>query len=361
MLAPAPDGPRVWRGPDLDFTRAGMHVLSAADIGEIDRALKHLLGLPSRDLPEIDREAFPLDRVGVMLEELRARLHAGPGFLLLRGLPRERYTQDDMARIFFGLGAYIGVPMLQSGAGDLLGHVIDVSDVEPESRGYRKGGGLNMHVDSTDLCDIIGLMCLTGAKAGGASRISSSLAVYNAIAASRPDLAEVLCRGFYYRRNEEDGQLATRMESRERIPAFAESADGISCFLVTNYIRRAAAAGHPLSASEEEALAEVQRLAGSPAFYLDMSFAPGDIQFLNNRIIFHGRTDYEDHPDFADRRHLMRLWLKVPSWPALPGSQQFSTPEDQRMWARNRRPNMELPSSHLDDIRRKRSVQRTFE
>lgn len=352
---------RVWRGPELDFVAVGLHVLAEAEIAEIDRALRHLAGRPRLDLPEIDRDAFPLDRVGLMLEGLRRRLYAGPGFLLLRGLPRERYTHDDMARIYFGMGAYIGLPMVQSGAGDLLGHVIDVSDVEPESRGYRKGGGLNMHVDSTDLCDIIGLMCLHGAKWGGASRVSSSLAVYTAIAATRPDLAEVLCRGFYYRRNDGDGERATSMESPARIPAFAESDGEVSCFLVTNYIRRAAAAGHPLSAIEEEALAEVQRLAGSPAFYLDMNFAPGDIQFLNNRIIFHGRTDYEDFPDFADRRHLMRLWLKVPDWPTLPGAQRFSTEEDQRMWARNRRPNMELPSVHLAHIKRKRTLQRNFE
>lgn len=49
--------------------------------------------------------------------------------------------------IYTGLGAYLGKPTVQSCAGDVLGHVIDVSAIEPESRGYRKGGGQDMHVE----------------------------------------------------------------------------------------------------------------------------------------------------------------------------------------------------------------------
>ena len=53
---------------------------------------------------------------------------------MLRGIPREKYSADDMARIYFGLGSYIGKPLTQSYQGDLLGHVIDVSDVEADAR-----------------------------------------------------------------------------------------------------------------------------------------------------------------------------------------------------------------------------------
>ena len=123
------------------------------------------------------------------MESLPERLRNGCGFLMLRGLPRDRYSDDDMARIYFGLGAYIGTTMTQSYLGDLLGHVVDVSDLEPKSRGYRKGGGQLMHTDS---CDIIGLMCLRTAISGGESRISSALTVHNWLAEHRPDLLEVL-------------------------------------------------------------------------------------------------------------------------------------------------------------------------
>ncbi|MGE0799520.1 MAG: TauD/TfdA family dioxygenase [Lautropia sp.] len=340
-----------WLGPQIDYRREGLHVFTEADVGEIDRALAHLRGLGDLDFPEITPQTFPLERVGADMTSLRQRLLDGRGFVLLRGIPRARYDVDDMARIYFGLGSHLGVPMVQSHLGDLLGHVIDVSDLEPRSRGYRKGGGQEMHADSTDLCDIVGLMCLRRARSGGASRISSALAVWQSLQQDRPDLAEVLRRGYYFRRGDADGEQAQRWQSEERIAAFAESDGRVSCYLVGSYPRRAAAAGgRPLSALEAEALAEAERRAASPSFYLDMSFDEGDIQFLNNRIILHGRTDYVDDPALSQRRHLMRLWLRVPSWPALPPQQVFNTPAEQQLWAGNRHRLAELPSVHLQHL-----------
>ena len=101
---------------------------------------------------------------------------------------------------------------------------------------------------------------------------------------------------------------------------------------------------------QREALDEVQRIAASPDTYLDMSIGEGDIQFLNNRLLLHGRTDYEDHPEIARRRHLMRLWLKVPGWPAQPKGQAMHTAEDHPLWLRQRTPYMEVPSQYLLEI-----------
>src|SRR2546429_8528905 len=75
-----------------------------------------------------------------------------------------------------------------------------------------------------------------------------------------------------------------------------------------------------------EALEEMKRMSASPDLYLDMEIREGDIQFLNNRTILHGRTGYEDATDIARRRHMIRLWLEVPSWPALPRNQGVHWP-----------------------------------
>ncbi|HUD33242.1 MAG TPA: hypothetical protein VMR43_09540, partial [Variovorax sp.] len=89
--------PGAWKGPEIDWQREGLHVLSTAEIGEIDRALDHLKSLGELDFPEITRETFPLDAVGRLMASLPRRLRDGCGFLMLRGLPRERYSDDDMA------------------------------------------------------------------------------------------------------------------------------------------------------------------------------------------------------------------------------------------------------------------------
>ena len=113
----------------------------------------------------------------------------GRGFLLLRGLPRERYSLDEIGRIYYGLGVHLGRPVAQSYQGELLGNVIDVSDVEAQARGYHAGGGQRMHSDN---CDIVALMCVRAARSGGISRIVSAAAVHNTLLETRPDLLEAL-------------------------------------------------------------------------------------------------------------------------------------------------------------------------
>jgi Taurine catabolism dioxygenase TauD, TfdA family len=47
-----------------------------------------------------------------------------------------------------------------------------------------------------------------------------------------------------------------------------------------------------------------------------MRLQPGDMQFVYNHSLLHDRTAYED--DSAARRHLMRVWLALPSDRPLP-------------------------------------------
>jgi hypothetical protein len=49
-----------------------------------------------------------------------------------------------------------------------------------------------------------------------------------------------------------------------------------------------------------------------------MRFEPGDIQLLNNHVIYHGRTAFKDDESSGQDRMLMRLWLSVPNSRALP-------------------------------------------
>jgi hypothetical protein len=50
----------------------------------------------------------------------------------------------------------------------------------------------------------------------------------------------------------------------------------------------------------------------------EMRFAPGDIQLLNNHVVYHGRTAFKDDAGTGQDRLLMRLWLSVPNSRALP-------------------------------------------
>lgn len=342
------DMPAAWKGPAIDWKKEGLHILSASDIQEIDRALAHLKSLGTVDFPNINPGNFPLDNVGKFMRALPDRLKQGCGFVMLRGLPRERYSDDDMAFVYFGLSSYVGTTLTQSYLGDLIGHVVNVSDFEPKSRGYRKGGGQLMHTDS---CDIIGLMCLRTALSGGESRIASAVTVHNYLAEHFPDSLQILAEGLHLKRADEDGRHATRTFSEGRIRFFNDHNGEFVSYLPTGYARLCEKSGQrPYSQAESDALYRLRKAAAMPEHYLDMGFTDGDIQFLNNRTMVHGRTDYVDAPELHNRRHLLRMWLRTDKWQKMPDSQVFHTDADMGLWSKNRRPLMELPSKHDEDV-----------
>jgi len=346
------EGPAAWQGSSIDLREEGVRVLSSAEVEEIDAALRHLHSLGEVDFPDITPDSFPLPTLSGYLAGLGDELRFGRGFLLLRGLPRERYSLDDLARIYVGLGAHIGRLTPQSYQGELLGHVIDVSDIEAEARGYHAGGAQGMH---TDNCDIVSLLCVRAARSGGVSRFVSAAAVHNRLLEERPDLLEALYGAYVFRRMERDAEFGDGALVKQ-VVIFSRESGEFSCNVSGSYPRRAVAAGDAvMTQRQSEALDALKRISASPDLDLDMTIGEGDIQFLNNRTILHGRTGYEDSRDVAQRRHLMRLWLQVPSWPDLPDNQGMHSPADHPLWLRQRRPSMEVPSRYLAEMTRRKA------
>jgi len=49
-----------------------------------------------------------------------------------------------------------------------------------------------------------------------------------------------------------------------------------------------------------------------------MELERGDLQLLNNYVVIHSRTNFEDHDESERKRHLLRLWLSIPQGQRLP-------------------------------------------
>ena len=345
-------GPAVWLGSRLDLRTQGTHRLRPEQIAEIDAALERLRALGERDFPEITPETFPLPVLGRALARLQDVLRRGRGFLLMRGLPVERYSPDDLARIHYGLGVHVGCAIPQSHHGELLGHVMNVSDVEPGARGYHTGRALGFH---TDNCDIVSLMCLRTGE-GGRSRIASAAALHNGILHHRPELLARLYEGITCRRQALDAEHGSGIAVRQ-VATFSRASGELSCYLNFGYVRSALKVD-PLAvtAAQGEALEILRRGLRTPGLALEMDFVPGDIQFLNNRRILHSRSAYAEPSDVDARRHLLRLWLTIPSWPPLPANQGMHDASDHSAWRLRRTPLMELPSRYVADVRRRKAA-----
>lgn len=309
-------GPAVWRGEDQQ-SQQWIVPLDEQDCAELIRAAEALRGRP---LDGIQRSEFPVPRMAPKLARISETLERGPGFVMLRGLPAATVPEDVLQIVYWGIGSHLGVGVSQSAAGDRLGHVYD-RGAGDDGRYYTRGGPLVFHMDPVD---IVGLLCLRAAKSGGASRIVSIGELHNIIQAERPDLLEVLYRGFHNSRRGHGESTPS-----PRVPVFAEGQHGVECYLLPVTIQQATEEGCPLSAQEEEALAFVEQVANRPGVFLDMDFHVGDIQFLSNRTILHSRTDYVDFPEAQRKRHLWRLWLMTPQWAPRPAAMNFHDRVDQ--------------------------------
>jgi len=306
----------AWRGEALARETSWLVRLSEAEVADVERALAAARGT-GKPLEAITREDFPLAAMRPRLEQALADMYGGRGFVVLRGLPVGRWSDEDTGLVFWGLGRHLGSPLYQNPQGELLGHVYDHGRTygNIDVRGYETNAYLPYH---TDAGDMVGLLCLRRSLEGGLSSIVSSVTVHNEILANHPEYLGLLYNGFYYIRRE--AALTERGVSERPIPVFGARDGVVSCRYIRNQINAGAVKrGVPLTTLEQAALDYLDECTRRPDLKLDMDLEPGDIQFINNYTILHSRTGFVDGPEPHQKRHMLRLWLKFPkAWPLGP-------------------------------------------
>jgi hypothetical protein len=314
---PSIEGSCVWTAADMRGRESEWsYRLSPAEVAEVESATQAAVksGL---DIAAMRRTDFPLPTLGPVLERLRDDVVNGRGFVLLRGMPVEGKSIAENATAYWGVGTYFGSARSQNAKGHLLGHIYDLggnSATDPTIRNYATAERQNFHIDRSD---IVALLCLRRAKSGGLSALASSMAIHNAMAERRPDLLERLYRPFPTDRR---GEVPPGKAPFYEAPVFNGHDGKLSVLYSRLHIGSAQRfpEARRLTPEDFEALDMLGELAADPEFRLDMSFMPGDIQFLHNHTILHARTGYEDWPEIERKRHLLRLWLAPPGGRALP-------------------------------------------
>lgn len=299
-----------WKAADVADESVWTELLDATEQAELDAALRHALAAKGDDVLQVERDDFPLPNLHDRLVDIERELIDGRGFVRLRGIDRSRYTQAEMEVLYWGIGMHLGLPWEQNKHGHVLGDVTDQHKAtnDPTARGNELGGvALPFHCDGSDL---VGLMCLVNGISGGLSMVASSVTIHNELVASRPDLAAALYEPFPYDFRGEQAEGAAGFYS---LPIFTEWQDRLFVRAIPPYIF--ASQRHPdaprLSALQLEALTTLVRMADDPANHVQMELRPGDIQFINNFHVLHGRTAYADDRAAGSIRHLKRLWLET--------------------------------------------------
>src|SRR5262249_14576999 len=146
--------PSAWTVADFRSPADYSVDLDVAQLRDIAAAMQRIKAA-GIGLDGLQREHFEAPSLRPVVEEIRRQIEDGRGFVLLRRLPIEDYSKDDLGLIFWGIGTHLGRGLSQSVLGDRLGHVKDFSREDPGARAYRNKQELS---PPTDSCDLVGLL-----------------------------------------------------------------------------------------------------------------------------------------------------------------------------------------------------------
>ena len=279
-----------------------------------------------RDIPveQITREQFDHPLLNVFFNRISHEISHGRGVAIIKGCDPERYSDQELACVFWGVGLHLGVALPQTAAGDLIDHIRDLAynpTGRERPRAQYSREELFLHTDNAS-GEILGLMTLRQAKSEGRSRVASSLAVHNEIFRNRPDLLEPLYRGFPYHRKGRQPPGEPNV-APFNTPVFCEVEGLVSCRYVRDFMTLAAEEmGVAMPTDLVEALDYFDTIKLRDSTGIHFMLERGEMLFLNNLTSLHARTAFEDYEEADRKRHLLRLWLK--------GS-PYSRPFDPRM------------------------------
>jgi hypothetical protein len=300
-----------WHAQDVADESQWIEQLDEAELDELDAALRRALEKSDQVL-DISKNDFPLPGLQPRLHMIERDLIDGRGFVLLRGIDRERYSRGEMELIYWGIGMHLGAPWPQNQYGHVLGDVTDqgIDPADSTSRGNEIGKiAFPYHSDGSDL---VGLMCLQKAKTGGISTVANAVSIHNDLVSEAPDLAAALYepQPYDFRGAEPKGAPPWY-----ELPVFTNWNGRLFVRYIRPYIL--ASQRHDtaprIHEQAERAMQRIDAMTNDSNYNVFMDLEPGDIQFVNNYHVLHARTAYEDDREAGVIRHLKRLWLATDS------------------------------------------------
>lgn len=82
----------------------------------------------NKPLGYISKSTFPLPTLGQILSGIAKELHTGRGFSVLRGIPVDSYSREEVVIIYAGVSSYVGnLRGMQDSNGGVLSHIKDLS------------------------------------------------------------------------------------------------------------------------------------------------------------------------------------------------------------------------------------------
>ncbi|MGB7297738.1 MAG: TauD/TfdA family dioxygenase [Burkholderiaceae bacterium] len=317
MKLQAIDSPAAWHVDDMQQRERWTFTLNDADARQLAKSVRSAYA-PDRELFDYHRDEFDFGNAMELVSMAALHAREGCGLALVKGLPRDLLDPDEFKLLNWAIGLHLGVARPQGKMSQYISEVKadGMNYRSAAGRGYNSNAALDFH---TDGCDLVALACYNKARSGGQSMVSSSVSTWNALVNERPDLAQVATDMFYFGRNTEE---APGEEAFYGQPLF-DVADGrLFGKWNRNRIRTAQGlAGVPaLTTAQQQCGDLIDEILRRPENMLTMWLEPGDLQLMNNHVMLHSRTHFEDYDAPEKKRLLYRVWLATPDSVRLPAT-----------------------------------------
>lgn len=238
-------------------------------------------------------------------------LDGGEGFFVLAGFA----ALDEAAARAFTLAASeaLGRVMPQTFDSEFVREVKDRGrslerDTTARYSDTRFGG--NMHTDGMHregyVPDYFTLYCVRPASQGGELLIVDVADVLARLS-DRPDILSTLRGDFFFDTRSEDPALPQAI----RRPILEDYRSGTRIHYFREYIEsgQKKCGGDDLSIAQREALDFMDSLVADATLQKSLLAGPGEMLFINNARLVHGRTDFTDAPEPGQGRLLLRTWI----------------------------------------------------
>jgi alpha-ketoglutarate-dependent taurine dioxygenase len=310
-------GRGAWRRDDFAGPEVWTYQLTPAVLAELDRAMR-IIRDAGRDISTVTSADFPAPTFAADGAALREEVESGRGFVVIRGLPIDRYNSEESTLLYWGIATYLGTPIPQNARNEYLFAVRD--EGYDFQRDYGASGvrisktasAIDFHTDSSAAYagytpDIVSLLAIQTAKSGGETAICSAQTIHNMLREEHPDCLKRLYEPYYFDRRAE---LRAGDSPVTYAPVFA-CGDALTIrYFRFNLMKGHETAGAPLTAADSEALDALESVYRREELAVSFPMERGDMQFVNNRFVLHSRTAFEDHAEPGRRRNLLRLWMR---------------------------------------------------
>jgi hypothetical protein len=316
------EGPLAWTASSIK-TSSWLIPVPAAVSAELLQVLADLRRSP-QPYPSLSPAQFSLAHTQAFIDgPVRGNLDHGAGICVLDRIPTEQMSVDEARAVYWVLSCLLGRPVAQKHNGLMMADVKDAGipmKAGTAARGSTTKELLEFHNDgaATPLPpEYVGLLMLQEPRSGGLSRAFSVASGYNWLLDHHPEVLPRLYSDFsYFRMREHDPAEPACMSA----PFLHSDGRRLKARVGPYQMKSAFEMGEAdMDDATAEALNALDELFEQDHLAAEFYMAPGQLQFVNNQMIVHSRTEFVDHDEEGKRRHLLRIWLREKGDPAYNG------------------------------------------